>query len=342
MGTFKKYDKIPGLHRSEAQEIFNIDEVIIQEKLDGMNASVGLVNGTPSIHSRNNLLWCRKPNARGGYDCNHNKDYDGFNVARHFHEQYNGSPDAMNAKLEEYDFFDKLQSYFGDNVLVFGEFYGQGIQNRVNYGPHRYFTFFDVFVGNKEQGGNWLSHDDFVAFCEALELPMVPELYRGPPSLPMFDKKLVQSSVQAMRNGVVDNNNTHEGIVVKGVYGETNLWGDRIITKYKPEKFAEKENKKIKTNKTNKDPSGYNQTLVQQYVTQSRLHNILEKMRGENKPAVIKNTGEVVQRMTEDVLEEMEPSEKEHQDFNERHFRKMVGGQTAQLFKSYLKTMIGR
>jgi RNA ligase (TIGR02306 family) len=89
-------------------------------------------------------------------------------------------------------------------VTIMMEIFGSGIQD-LHYGTTQPQTgVFDVQVGN-----GWLPHaDQFSQACAWLELPTLPQLYKGP-----FDV----AALEAVRDGVTQIGGTHvrEGIVVR-------------------------------------------------------------------------------------------------------------------------------
>lgn len=320
MTLAKKYHKIPNLYRTESQEIFNLEEVVVTEKIDGTNFSFGLVNGEPRMNSRNNQVWGVKKEALQPF---HNVDFDGSGFVSAFMEEF-----GLN-------FFDLLREY--DNLLIYGEFYGQGVQNRVNYGPEKKFTFFDAYDLNKRA---WLSYNEFVELTRLLGLPTVPKLYIGPPKLSVFERLLNQDSKLGIDNGVAQSPNLQEGIVIKGLNGETNKWGERIITKYKQERFSEIR----KTTKKKKEFSQEENSLVahaeyvcEKYLTEGRLDNCLEKLRAQNVPVQITAMRKVISYLQEDVLSEMDQDDKIDPSFDERVFKKVSGKEISILFQNHLK-----
>lgn len=316
----KKYSEIPNLYRPEAQSIFNLENVIATEKLHGTNFSFGLVDGEPRINSRNNKIWGEIKKKEF-----YNQQFDGYRIVNEFKKQIG------------MQIFDFMRSRNLNNLLIYGEFYGNGIQKKINYGPNKYFSFFDAYDLIEDK---WLNHNDFINICHLLELNSVPELYCGPPKLSIFEEILNKDSTQAKLNGVKDSPNIQEGIVIKGLYSETNKFDERIIAKYKTEKFSEKNpktsNKPSKEIKGKKEQVEFAEKIASGYVTEARLENCLEKMRGMNKPLTIKITKDVVKYMQDDVLKDLS-SELNDQRFDKRLVLKLVGKQSVKLFHDWLK-----
>lgn len=325
MSLAKKYSKIPNLYRPEAQSIFNLENVVVTEKLDGTNFSFGLVKSEPRINSRNNQVWGEKY-LPAGKQIFHNLEFDGFGFVDEFKKQFG------------FEVFDMLKSRDLNNILIYGEFYGKGVQKRVLYGEQKFFAFFDAYDLEEQK---WLTHVEFMQLCKDFELPTVSVLYVGPPKLSVFEKLLNEDSTQAKKNGVTIKPNLQEGIVIKGLESETDKWGERIIAKFKPDKFAEKQKQSKKVGKVNVKGDvaelEYAEDIAMAYVTESRLENCLEKLRGMNKPMSIKITKDVIEYMQNDVIEELE-GEQSDKRFNERLVRKFVGKASSQIFHNWLKS----
>ena len=118
---------------------------------------------------------------------------------------------------------DKLADMPG--TIIYGELYGKGMQ-KLEYGrSDADLILFDVYDGKR-----YLSHDELVAFCEKLELPMVPILYRGPWS----------DAVKEYRAGpTVLGKGAHirEGVVVRPVEERWDPRLGRVLLKYISEDY---------------------------------------------------------------------------------------------------------
>lgn len=318
----KKYQKIPNFYRPEAQSVFALDDVVALEKIDGTNFSFGVDSkGFPTMNSRNNVMWIDKGHPAGPA---HVIQFDGFNAVGRFLELHEEA-------------FEKLKKS-GRKMIIFGEFYGQGIQKRIQYSEDKRFAFYDAFDIDTLK---WLDWADFKAFAEFLNLPLVPELYIGPPKLSVFEKLVKEKSTQAKLNGI-EEEQISEGIVIKGLVGEKDKWGERLIIKYKSDEFSEKKGtnkKKVDPEKVKKgmEQRAYAIELAEAYVTQGRLDNCLEKMRGESLPMDLTIMREVIKYMQNDVFEDVSDEEKDHPHYNQVSLYKQIGTHSAMLYKQYLK-----
>lgn len=319
LSIFKKYASIPNLYREEAQQIYLLNDVVITEKVDGSNFSFGLHDGIPVMNTRNIHIWNIKGWPQNTQE-SWNFEYDGFQMKHHFLTQYGMKP------------FEILRSLGYDNILIYGEIYGPGINGRINYGDSVKFVFFDAYENDW-----WMKWDIFSGLCQKLEIPRVHCHYIGKPVLDVFEQFRHQPSVYSPTGDLA------EGIVVKGLHAERDDWGERVITKYKAEHFREKGGKSIfKPSTETKDSEQYTymRHLAELYVNRSRLDNCLEKMHSENIPVTLKTTQKVVEYMSADVRNDLEESEVEHELFEEKIFRKVVGRSSAALYHRYLQEKV--
>ena len=106
-------------------------------------------------------------------------------------------------------------SYQGPNVILYGEIYGDGVQD-LKYGQekgHKLFRAFDMIMGDQ-----FVSYDSFVEICEKFDIPTVPELWRGA-WLPELLEELTGGKSQIAQNQI------REGIVIKPT---TERWNDNV------------------------------------------------------------------------------------------------------------------
>jgi RNA ligase (TIGR02306 family) len=103
----------------------------------------------------------------------------------------------------------KLQEALGgqEQVTLFGEVFGIGIQDLGYHQTENQFRAFDIYVGNKGQG-RFLPVDAFRLLCSEYQIFTVPELYRGAFSKEILDKytnglETVSGNAAHLREGVV-------------------------------------------------------------------------------------------------------------------------------------------
>lgn len=121
-------------------------------------------------------------------------------------------PDVNSKWLDvanKYGLKDKLHEFPG--VVIYGELFGAGIQS-LRYGLDNSWDLkvFDVYLGAQDRYSN---HDEMIKWCNFLDLPVVPELYRGPFSYDVLEYHTTgDTTISSSGNGHI-----REGLVVKPV-----------------------------------------------------------------------------------------------------------------------------
>jgi RNA ligase (TIGR02306 family) len=123
-----------------------------------------------------------------------------------------------------------VDTMVNDTVIIFGEIFGQGVQD-LTYGASKaMFRVFEVCVN-----GTWLDWENLVKFCNKFGFEMVPVVFVGP-----FSKESLKTATDGktlVENGV----NIREGVVVK----TTNTrfeHSDRVIFKSVSESYLTRKN----------------------------------------------------------------------------------------------------
>jgi Rnl2 family RNA ligase len=259
VSTFHKYPDVVTLPKRP--EILSVKQVVATEKLHGTNFRVFFPAGMAGIEDvrfggRNEVLG---PGDLGFY---------GGRPVRWFMDQP--------ALLER--MWTAIRERGWNDVIVYGEACGAGIQKGVRYveGDEVVFRAFDVIVGD-----NFVTHDLFVEFCDAVRLPRVCEVWRGEPSLAAFDTLLEQPSLEAERNGVRDVRGVMEGVVIRSNPLLRNVFGEWLIIKHKSQAFAE--SARPLTGAVDRGPV---EAFVRTYVVRGRVVNALGRLRDAGMPVV--------------------------------------------------------
>jgi len=186
-----------------------------------------LVNVTRKIHGSNARYGIVKKNKITVLD--HLKKFFGFKYAyyeyvygSHHQQKADDSPGyyATNHWKEvdhKYDIKGKLWQLFKDqiqhenkfdNIIVYGEIYGKGIQgDKYNYGlDHVDFKGFDI-----EIDGKYIDNASKINIFSILHLPIVDTLYTGP-----YDPTLLTK----WNNDLMENELPHEGVVISCPTGD--------------------------------------------------------------------------------------------------------------------------
>lgn len=201
------------------------EQVSVTEKIHGSNCRAGYV---PFVA---NSLW-RRVLKYFKLAPSHQWVYGSNNVQLQSRWNYKGfyGEDVYGKVLEKYGIKDKLKP----GEVVYGELYGDGIQKNYTYGckagEHK-FVAFDVKI-QTETTSEFLNVDDFQKFCKERDIPMVPELYRGP-----FNKD--QAKAFTVGDSVfVPSQKVREGVVIKPIVDTVSLIGRKVL-KVISEKYLE-------------------------------------------------------------------------------------------------------
>ena len=152
------------------------EEVVCTEKIHGTSSSYVLIEDRFYVCSRNICL-----------------EQDDNNLYWKITKKYN---------IEE-----KLRSLGMDNVWIHGEIFGKGVQDLIYNCNEPEFRIFDARLHN-----NYYNYDHFLKLMCQLELPTVPELYRGP-----FSQEIVDQYTSGMEQVSGTECHIREGIVIRPV-----------------------------------------------------------------------------------------------------------------------------
>lgn len=255
---FKQYPEIALLSRRP--EILAVKEVIAREKLHGSNFRVGFPLGM------SNLDEVRFGSREVDYDPTSGVKFPLPKAIEWFKDQ-----EGLLTKMWE-----ALKSYGFNEVVVFGEIFGPGIQTKgVRYAPEGemkpLFRAFDIMVGD-----NFLTDDALLEeVIGKMGLTMPPEVWRGPPSIEAFDALLNKPSVTAKANGVDSDTNISEGVVIRANPMMRNAFGDWVMIKHKGTKFSEVAHASKEKKERVEGPAD---VFAAKYVTHGRVVNALGRL----------------------------------------------------------------
>lgn len=285
METKDKFTQYPHINNiEEVGKISELSEVIITEKVHGSSMRIGLVDGKIRMGGRRLEFFKITPES---------KDGQGF-VSW-----------VLDTGLDK-----KISEIFsGHDIIFYGEWHGSGtpskgwpqIQKGIRYLKGNDFRIFDV-----KYEGKYLPQSQVKEFASKIGLKTMPVLYRGRPSGEIFNSLIDTMSRVGEENGIVDPENTIEGIVIRP---EEFLWGeDRspIMAKYKVGKWAERASaqKHAKTQPKPRVEIAGAKEFAAEFVTKTRLEHVLDQLREENIAIGRSCMGEVLKRMGQDIKRE--------------------------------------
>jgi len=211
-------------------------------------------------------------------------------------------------------------------VTIYGENYGGKIQKMSNtYGKEKRFVVFEVKIGD-----TWLNVFKAEKFTNEMGLQFVDYMVI-PATIEDIEKQMIRPSSQAIRNGMGDDK-MREGVVLRPLEEYRDNRGNRIITKHKNPAFSE-----VKTPREI-DPEKLQiieeaNAIAEEWVTHMRLIHVLDNVDFE---IDVKNTGQVIQLMIDDVLKESKG-----EIVDSPAARKAISRATALLFKRSLQIPLG-
>lgn len=293
-----KYSKINGLHK--VKEILFHDNLVITEKLHGTNIRFGKVDGNLYIGSRKQII----------YDGEYYQDFDSYKFYNWFWENID---------------YENLP----DNHLFFGEFIGENIQKGVNYLPKgKEFVGFDIKLLG-DNGDFFMDFNDMKLMMESNGIKVVPEVsVRGKYVIEDLDSIVDGYSEFANMNS---QESIMEGIVIRPEKETRDRRGDRLLAKYKNDKFSEKQ--KAPKNKSKKN--NYYFDLGKQYSTEGRIENSIDKLRQQTSEELEeKHIPDLIKIFKSDVEEDADfiPEEKD----NKKQFFKGAQSNVVPYYKQWL------
>ena len=219
-----------------------------------------------------------------------------------------------------------LKSNSLDEMYIFGELYGAGIQNmqyQENLDNIQQFRVFDVFI-REDNHMRTLSQSEFYnLFDESLRVP---------------DMNITKTLGELIKDELGNNSKLGgetEGLVYKPVESqELNLQDGSIVNyvavKHKTEKFAEiKARPKVKAQMATEDVEFVNN--ISRYFTMSRLEGLLGKL--AIKPDV-RNLSKIIPAYLDDVKEDYIKTE------NPQYFNEKLLGKQANLVVNLVKELL--
>ena len=179
-------------------EIFEEDEeVFVTEKLHGTWTCMGISRqvGSDTWHK---IVTSKGMSAKGlAFKDNEENESNLYMRMLKATEDENGN-----------DVLERIMQMNGDSndpVYLLGETFGRGVQDLAYGEMQPTFRGFDIYVGHPGQG-RYMGPDEKKTMFEYLNIPMVPELYRGPFSM---------EKMEELRDGQdFSGSNIREGIVI--------------------------------------------------------------------------------------------------------------------------------
>lgn len=279
---FTQYPHIENL--DEMPKIFDLPEVVVTEKVHGSSARIAVIEGALHIGGRKLEFTDIRPDTREGL-C---------------FVQW-----VLDTGLDKR----MLETFAGQDVVLYGEWHGSGtpkknwpqVQKGIKYIKGNDLRIFDVKVG-----GKYVPFDDIKTWTAKVGLKTMPVLYRGRPDNDVFYSLVDTMSKVGEENGIVDPENTIEGIVIRPPELIWDEKGNVIMAKLKIGKWAERaseqKNPKMQPKPRAVIPGA--EEFAKEFVTDTRMDHIMDQLREEGKPPDRSSMGDVMRLMGQDVKRE--------------------------------------
>lgn len=299
----KKYQDITRLGHKTTLGVLNVgDQIVIQEKLDGANASFRKDGDIIRVYSRNNEL--DESNNLGGF---------------YQFVQENLKPDDL----------------LDDNTIYFGEWLNP---HKVKYPEYqKQFFLYDVYLVDEEdqEKGYYESFHAVILEAERMNLNVVPIFYEGEYVSFEHLQSFVGKTALGGKLGDID---TGEGIVVKNVHYR-DRFGNQKFVKLVTDAFREVQ--KQKAPKDPKIELTQEQTFVNQVVTEARVEKFLHKFVDEgilDEVYGIEDMGTILRNMNPRVLEDILKEERDllPEQYDEKQLSKAVSRTVVQIVKKLI------
>jgi RNA ligase (TIGR02306 family) len=202
------------------------EEVVVDEKIHGTNCRIGVM-----LHPRDNGELA--PTFMAGSHATRRKKYDEDKGKMCLY----WTPLIGKKNMEHL-----LMSLFKANdkqpVIIFGEIFGQGIQD-MKYGQKgKSFRAFDISIG-----GKYMDFDDRVKVCCEHDIEVAPFLYRGPFSMEKMNELVDGPTEVCESSDIKEPFKGREGIVIRPVQERFDPDIERTILKHISVDYHERKNK---------------------------------------------------------------------------------------------------
>lgn len=276
----RKYPSVRAF--KDAPHILDCREVIATEKLNGSNFRVFIPKGVTSIEG-----------VRYGGRESESTD-PSFKVKKGL-IWFKNRPGLL------LNLLGVLQAYSYEDVTIYGETYGPGVISskgtKYSNESDSLFRAFDIRVGD-----DFLEYSLFCEVADKASLPRVHEVWRGKPTKAAFDALLNTPSTEAALNGVADEENVCEGVVIRANPPKKDHWDQWLIVKHKNEKFTECAAPQEKREHVDTLAD----ELARTYVTEGRLHNGFSRLHDRGVPLTktMKDVPALLQELLLDIEKE--------------------------------------
>lgn len=276
----------------------------VTEKIDGENWRLGIVEGKKVIGGRKHLFFWDETTKEFTHDHTHKPHPNWTKINEETKEEILNTLDTL-----------KKRGY--DNVIFYGELYGNDLQGRFKFDHEGYAViYYEIAIGDK-----YLDQKEAFAWFVGFGLKMVPYMDT------MTLKDFLNVDVEGLKSSVTTSPFI-EGLVGVPVGGNYEWdFADRFVVKKKIKKFAEQKQKDPEKSKKKRYVSPFSQ-----FVVENRLRHVLDEL--EQDGHFLSGDKEFRLLVVEKMLENIQNEENNGEDF-ESNDRKALANETHRLFSIY-------
>lgn len=241
-------------------------EVVIQEKVDGSQFRFGVNQDGEIVMGSKGL------------------DFEG-RVEKMFLEAWNhimSKEGVMKVIAKDYD----------GEVYLYAEYLRKPKHNTLSYGniPQNHLVLFDG-MGK----GSWLSRKELESIAKALDIDLIPELFRGEATTDTIKEFLTSDSFLGKEK--------MEGVVIKN-YNQSIMLGGMVLplfTKYVREDFKERNHAEWSTKKPRNNLDLYTQSFKSEARWVKAVQHLRDAGKLEESP---RDIGKLIPEVQKDIIEE--------------------------------------
>ncbi len=277
--------------------LLKLPEVVVTEKIHGMNFRVFIPAGMRTIDDldfggKGTIITKKSPHAP---------------LVREIKEK--GILDPLVERIKGTESSEESSE---KSWTLFGELYGPAIQKEIPYRQEGVeVRFFDIMERNE-----LLPYDHFIQKTEEWALPRVPELYRGPPDMDIFNHLAHEPSSLGSGSSSSSSSSSipsipREGIIIRNPSLQL-IDGHLPLAKFKPECFREKDYSfSVEDFQRMANEEEKVRVFTRNFVTEIRIRKMVEKAREAN---LLLHSAQDLPHLIRLILEDVQEEDKAYYD----------------------------
>lgn len=310
--NFPKYSSIRNLDKTSIDILQK--ECVLSEKIHGTNIRMmySPSNGGLILGSRNGIIYKNNQQKKEFYDF----------------VDYCINKEQVEQKLQKMNDF--------HDYVFYGEYFGAGVQKGIQYtcNNEKQIRIFDI----RNSDGRFVNWGDVLEICNQVDFRVVPWSIIENISIDELKTKINNCiSLVGQENGVIAKDNVIEGLVIKPRVEMRDIYGDRVIAKYKSEKFTEQKRKTFIPSKEKIDIYNNAVSFAENVVTYGRVLTIIDHItREDNQELSIRRMPDFLRALNLDIRREYDNLFKDLSKENQKVFHKVINKMGAKYFTEHV------